>query len=106
MEIKVKFKSKCLQYFRKYKRKMSLKVKTKLVLHMQEQEQKTLAIFSLVSNLTNTINCNKLAKHKCKTHLSRAWWLTPAIPATQEVEIGRIAIQGHPGQKVIKTPSQ
>jgi hypothetical protein len=27
----------------------------------------------------------------------------PIIPASQEVEIGRIAVQGQPGQKVSKT---
>jgi hypothetical protein len=33
-------------------------------------------------------------------------WLTSAILATQEVEVGRIEIHGQLGQKVRKTPSQ
>jgi hypothetical protein len=32
--------------------------------------------------------------------------LTPVIPTTWEVEIGRIPVQGQPGQRVSKTPSQ
>jgi hypothetical protein len=31
---------------------------------------------------------------------SCTWWLMPIIPATQEVEIMRIAIPGQPGPKV------
>jgi hypothetical protein len=38
-----------------------------------------------------------------KTGWRQAHWLTAVIPATKEVEIGRIAVQGHPGQKVGKT---
>jgi hypothetical protein len=34
----------------------------------------------------------------------RAQWLTPVIPATQEVEIRRIAVQGQSKQKVRDTP--
>jgi hypothetical protein len=30
-------------------------------------------------------------------------WLTPMIPATQEVEIGRIKVRGQQGQKIMKT---
>jgi hypothetical protein len=33
-------------------------------------------------------------------------WLTPIIPDTLEVEIGRIAVQGQQGQRVVKTSSQ
>jgi hypothetical protein len=33
-------------------------------------------------------------------------WLVPVIPATQEAEIGKIAVPDHPGQKVCETPSQ
>jgi hypothetical protein len=31
---------------------------------------------------------------------SLAWWLTSAIPSTQEADIGRMAVWGQPGQKV------
>jgi hypothetical protein len=31
--------------------------------------------------------------------VSQVWWLTPVIPATQEVEIVRIMIPGQPQQK-------
>jgi hypothetical protein len=34
---------------------------------------------------------------------SRALWLTPVVPATQEAEIRRIAVQSQPGQKEHKT---
>jgi hypothetical protein len=27
-----------------------------------------------------------------------AWWLMQGIPTTQEVKIGRIAVQGQPGE--------
>jgi hypothetical protein len=30
----------------------------------------------------------------------------PVIPATQEVEVGKIVVQGQPGQKVKETLSQ
>jgi hypothetical protein len=33
-------------------------------------------------------------------------WLTPVIPITQETEIRRIMIRGHPEQTVSKTSSQ
>jgi hypothetical protein len=35
---------------------------------------------------------------------SQAWWHKPEMPATQEVEIRRIAVWGQPRQKVSKTP--
>jgi hypothetical protein len=31
-------------------------------------------------------------------------WLKPIIPATWEAEIGRIKVQGQPGQMVLETP--
>jgi hypothetical protein len=37
--------------------------------------------------------------------LARHWWLTPVIPATQEAEIRRIAVQSQPGQIVHETLS-
>jgi hypothetical protein len=36
----------------------------------------------------------------------QAWWQSPAIPATQEVEIKWIMVQGQPEQKAGKIPSQ
>jgi hypothetical protein len=38
-----------------------------------------------------------------KVMVNQAWWYTSLIPATQETEISRIAVQGKPGQKVSKT---
>jgi hypothetical protein len=43
---------------------------------------------------------------KKKKLASWAWYLTPVILATWEAEIGRITVQGQPGQIVLKTPSQ
>jgi hypothetical protein len=37
---------------------------------------------------------------------SQVRWLTPVIPATWEVEIGRISFGGQTRQKVSETPSQ
>jgi hypothetical protein len=37
-----------------------------------------------------------------RTVLPGTWWLTPVILATWEVEIRRIAVQGHPGQIVLE----
>jgi hypothetical protein len=37
---------------------------------------------------------------------SGALWLTPVIPATQEAEIRRTAVQSQPGQIVQETQSQ
>jgi hypothetical protein len=41
-----------------------------------------------------------------KAQVSQARWRTPAIPAIPEMEIRKIAVQGQPGQKFSKTPSQ
>jgi hypothetical protein len=35
-----------------------------------------------------------------------AWWFTPVVLATWEVEIGRIEIPGQLGQKFLETPFQ
>jgi hypothetical protein len=37
---------------------------------------------------------------------SQVKWLTPVVLATQEMEIGRIVVQGQPRLKVCETPSQ
>jgi hypothetical protein len=37
---------------------------------------------------------------------SRAWQITPVIPATKEVKIKKIAVQGQPEHKVTETASQ
>jgi hypothetical protein len=43
----------------------------------------------------------------CKTrNVGWAWRFKFIILATQEVEIGRIIVEGQPGQKVFKTSSQ
>jgi hypothetical protein len=44
--------------------------------------------------------------HSQEHSLSWAQQLTPVILATQEAEIRRIKVQGHPRQKVCKTSSQ
>jgi hypothetical protein len=31
--------------------------------------------------------------------ISQAWWLTPVISTTWDMEIGRISVQGQVGQK-------
>jgi hypothetical protein len=36
---------------------------------------------------------------------ARCQWFTPVILATWKAEIGRVKIQGQPGQIVLKTPS-
>jgi hypothetical protein len=41
-----------------------------------------------------------------KHHWNWAWWLPPVISATLEVEIRKIAAQGHLVQKVSETPCQ
>jgi hypothetical protein len=39
-----------------------------------------------------------------KNYLSAGhWWLTPVILATWEAEIGKIMVQGHPGQIICET---
>jgi hypothetical protein len=42
---------------------------------------------------------------KKKSCQSQDQWLVSAIPATWEVEIGRIKVQGQPGQTVHNIPS-
>jgi hypothetical protein len=39
---------------------------------------------------------------KMKTYAHKAWWLTPIILATQEVDIRRIMIGGQPGPKLAR----
>jgi NaMN:DMB phosphoribosyltransferase len=36
---------------------------------------------------------------------ARPWWFTSVIPATQEAEIRKLAVQGQPWQIVHETPS-
>jgi hypothetical protein len=36
----------------------------------------------------------------------RSWWHKPVIPATWEMEIRKITVEGQPRQKVRETPSQ
>jgi hypothetical protein len=40
-----------------------------------------------------------------KVFCTRCWWLLPAILATWEAEIRRIAVQGQPRKMAHKTPS-
>jgi hypothetical protein len=39
-------------------------------------------------------------------HLCQAWWIKPVILAIWEAVIGKMVVQGQPGQEVHKTPSQ
>jgi hypothetical protein len=41
-----------------------------------------------------------------KTILTRCWWLSPVILATQETDIRRLAVQSQPGKIVHETLSQ
>jgi hypothetical protein len=56
---------------------------------------------SVTSNLWNT-----LLYFIRKGFYGWAQWLMPVFPATQEVEMGRIVVQGQQGQKVSEIPSQ
>jgi hypothetical protein len=47
-----------------------------------------------IKNATLLITATKKTKR-----LGQVWWLTSAILATQEAEIGRVMIQSHPRQK-------
>jgi hypothetical protein len=42
----------------------------------------------------------------CAIVIKNKKWLTPVIPATWEVAIRRLTIQGQPRQKVLKIPLQ
>jgi hypothetical protein len=69
----------------------------------------SLSIRDYISNQylkkTRSIDTSMLHKKKIiKKQTSWMWWLTPIIPTTWEAEIGRIRVQGQPGQKVSKTP--
>jgi hypothetical protein len=46
----------------------------------------------------NTLNKNSL--------MGQTRWLMPIIPAVQEAEIRRIAVEGRPEQRVKRTPSE
>jgi hypothetical protein len=48
----------------------------------------------------STATIKKKKKKKTNTVSARHQWLTPVIPAAQEAEIGRIAIQSQPTQRV------
>jgi hypothetical protein len=54
-------------------------------------------------------HCNTLKFLFLNNFVSRAfwgqvWWLTSVIPATQDAETGRTAVQGQPRDKVRETP--
>jgi hypothetical protein len=48
---------------------------------------------------------NKKKKNSQKGLAAKHWWLTPVIPATQEVAISKTAVQSQPGEIVLETRS-
>jgi hypothetical protein len=52
------------------------------------------------------LHCRELNTQSENPQSVWAQWFTSVTPAIEGAEIGRIAVEGHPGQKVNKTQSQ